>query len=74
VLMYSVPIVFCDTNIDRINCNFSAGRENFSPHGFFLSHDYVQCSPANPAQAGEEAVGLAALSGLPSSSCVLVGK
>jgi len=33
-----------------------------------------QCSPANPAQAGEEAVGLEDLSGLPSSSCVLVGE
>ena len=35
---------------------------------------YIQCSPANPAQAGEEAVGLADLSGLPSSFCVLVGE
>jgi len=34
----------------------------------------IQCSPANPAQAGEEAVGLADLSGLPSSFCVLVGE
>jgi len=34
----------------------------------------LQCSPANPAQAGEEAVGLADLSGLPSSFCVLVGE
>jgi len=34
----------------------------------------IQCSPANPAQAGEEAVGLAGLSGLPSSFCVLVGE
>ena len=34
----------------------------------------LQCSPANPAEAGEEAVGLADLSGLPSSSCVLVGE
>jgi len=34
----------------------------------------VQCSPANPAQAGEEAVGLSDLSGLPSSFCVLVGE
>jgi len=34
----------------------------------------VQCSPANPGQAGEEAVGLADWSGLPSSSCVLVGE
>ena len=32
----------------------------------------IQCSPANPAQAGEEAVGLADLSGLPSRLCVLV--
>jgi len=35
---------------------------------------YIQCSPANPAQAGEEAVGLAGLSGLPSRFCVLVGE
>jgi len=35
---------------------------------------HIQCSPANPAQAGEEAVGLADLSGLPSSFCVLVGE
>jgi len=34
----------------------------------------ILCSPANPAQAGEEAVGLADLSGLPSSFCVLVGE
>jgi len=34
----------------------------------------IQCSPANPAQAGEEAVGLADFSGLPSSFCVLVGQ
>ena len=34
----------------------------------------IQCSLANPAQAGEEAVGLADLSGLPSSFCVLVGE
>jgi len=34
----------------------------------------IQCSPANPAQAGEEAIGLADLSGLPSSFCVLVGE
>jgi len=34
----------------------------------------LQCSPANPAQAGEEAVGLSDLSGLPSSFCVLVGE
>jgi len=34
----------------------------------------LQCSPANPAQAGEEAVGLADSSGLPSSFCVLVGE
>jgi len=34
----------------------------------------LQCYPANPAQAGEEAVGLADLSGLPSSFCVLVGE
>ena len=36
------------------------------------NHKEVQCSPANPAQAGEEAVGLADLSGLPSRFCVLV--
>jgi len=34
----------------------------------------IQCSPANPERAGEEAVGLADLSGLPSSFCVLVGE
>ena len=34
----------------------------------------IQCSSANPAQGGEEAVGLADSSGLPSSSCVLVGE
>jgi len=42
--------------------NFAKNRKN------------VQCSPANPAQAGEEAIGLADLSGLPSSFCVLVGE
>jgi len=31
-----------------------------------------QCCPANLAQVGEKAVGLADLSGLPSSFCVLV--
>jgi len=34
----------------------------------------IQCSPANPAQAGEEAVGLADLSGSTSCFCVLVGE
>ena len=34
----------------------------------------IQCSPAYPAQAGEEAVGLSGLSGLPSNFCVLVGE
>jgi len=41
---------------------------------FLTGRIQVQCSPANPAQAGEEAVGLADLSGLPSSFCVLVGE
>jgi len=39
-----------------------------------LLENELQCSPANPAQAGDEAVGLADLSGLPSSFCVLVGE
>ena len=39
-----------------------------------LYYSVIQCSPANPAQAGEEAVGLADLSGLPSSFSVLVGE
>jgi len=48
----------------------------FSTNVSFVFHpqrNTVQCSPANPAQAGEEAVGLADLSGSPSSFYVLVG-
>jgi len=38
---------------------------------FIVQLDFeVQCSSANPAQAGEEAVGSADSSGLPSSFCV----
>jgi len=43
-------------------------------YGDLIKKKHIQCSPANPAQAGEEAVGLADLSGLPSSFCVLVGE
>ena len=49
-------------------------------HYLYVLHDIwlpnfsneIQCSPPNPAQAGEEAVGLADSSGLPSRLCVLV--
>jgi len=43
-------------------------------HIYCLLFVYIPCSPADPAQAGEEAVGLADLSGLPSSFCLLVGE
>ena len=49
-------------------------RPVFPKAVFILLAIIIQCYPANPAQAGEEAVGLADLSGLPSSFCVLVGE
>jgi len=46
----------------------------YCKHKAWFNFKRLQCSPANPAQAGGEAVGLADLSGLPSSFCVLVGE
>jgi len=52
----------------------SAARNGTACYHHGSTEILVQCSPANPEQAGEEAVGLADLSGLPNSFCVLVGE
>jgi len=70
----------CDWDVAELKCRADGISRQKKSHANdvnpFLPQNprQIQCSPANPAQAGEEAVGLADLSGLPSSFCVLVGE